>query len=39
MLNIHIYGFLKKKFDINAKLSEATILQVDSKKMKPLLIF
>ena len=32
MLNIHIYGFLKKKFDINAKLSEATILQVDSKK-------
>ena len=29
MLNIHVFGFLKKKFDPNAKLSEQTIVKLD----------
>ncbi len=28
-LNIHLYGFLKKKFDPQAKMSENTIITVD----------
>ncbi len=31
MLNIHVFGFLKKKFDHNAKLSEQTIVKLDFK--------
>ena len=29
MLNVHIYGFLKKKFVPDAKLSESTIINFD----------
>ncbi|MHA1984041.1 MAG: hypothetical protein ACW967_06780 [Candidatus Hodarchaeales archaeon] len=29
MLNLHIYGFLKKKFDPNARMSNQTIIKVD----------
>ena len=28
MLAIHVYGFLKKKFDPEAKLSESTVLKI-----------
>ncbi|MHA1984044.1 MAG: hypothetical protein ACW967_06795 [Candidatus Hodarchaeales archaeon] len=29
MLNIHVYGFLKKKFDPNAQMAEHTIITVE----------
>ncbi len=29
MLKVHVYGFLKKKFDSEAKLSESIILTID----------
>jgi len=32
MIEIHIYGYLKKKFDENAQLSENTTITIQSNK-------
>jgi hypothetical protein len=32
MIEIHIYGYLKKKFDENARLSENTTITIPSKR-------
>ena len=29
MINVHIYGFLAKKFDLNAKLSVPTVVKLE----------
>lgn len=29
MLNVHLYGFIKKKFVREAKLSESTVIKID----------
>ena len=31
MLSLYVYGFLKKKFNSNARLSEQTIVKLDFK--------
>ena len=32
MLSVYVYGFLKKRFDANAKLSESTIISIEHKE-------
>ena len=31
MIHVYLYGFLKKKFDSNAKLSESTMIEFENK--------
>lgn len=39
MLYIHVYGFLKKKFDPKAKLTDQTVVQLNFKENETFLDF